>query len=127
MITRNFRLRRDPSRGWIAGVCTGIADYLGISDVVVRIAWVALTLFGAAPVSIVAYILLALFLPVQPARLAGMDDDGVILDRSAALRDVDSKLRDAERRMARLEAAVLSEEFKLRRAFSRMRSDDGTR
>ncbi|WRS30131.1 PspC domain-containing protein [Actinomycetaceae bacterium MB13-C1-2] len=45
---------------WIGGVCSGLASYLGISVVSVRIAFAALSAVG---VGIVAYLLLWLFLP----------------------------------------------------------------
>lgn len=122
MTARWTRLHRDPSRGWVAGVCTGLADHVGISDILVRAGWVAVTLFGAWQVSVLAYVVLALFLPVRSARLSSADEQSAVhLERSKALHEMDMSLRDAEQRVARLEAAVLSEEFRLGRAFSRMR------
>jgi phage shock protein PspC (stress-responsive transcriptional regulator) len=40
------RLYRRPEGRIVAGVCTGLADYLGIDVTVIRLAFAALTIFG---------------------------------------------------------------------------------
>jgi phage shock protein C len=42
------RLYRKPEGQIVAGVCTGLADYLGIDVTIVRLAFAALTIFGGA-------------------------------------------------------------------------------
>ena len=43
------RLYRDPKRGWIAGVCAGLADYFGLAPGVVRVlTLISLIAFTAA-------------------------------------------------------------------------------
>jgi phage shock protein C len=44
------RLTRDTENGQIAGVCAGVAKYLDIDVVLVRVLWIALTLAGGAGV-----------------------------------------------------------------------------
>jgi phage shock protein PspC (stress-responsive transcriptional regulator) len=56
-------LYRSPSDKLIGGVCGGIAEYLGWNPVLVRVAWVVAT-FATWGGGVLAYILLALFLPV---------------------------------------------------------------
>ncbi len=51
-------LMRDPARGKLAGVCAGIAEYLGMETWVVRLVAVSLVLF-TGPTAILAYVLLA--------------------------------------------------------------------
>jgi phage shock protein C len=56
-------LYRSPSDKLVGGVCGGIAEYLGWNPVLVRVAWVVAT-FATWGGGVLAYILLALFLPV---------------------------------------------------------------
>ena len=69
-------LRRDQSRQWFAGVCSGIARRVDVDPVLIRAAFIALTLFGGF--GIVAYLVAWLFLP---------DDGGRIMARDAINRD----------------------------------------
>ena len=45
----------------IAGVCAGVAEYLGIDTTVVRIVWALFTLAGGA--GIIAYLICLLLMP----------------------------------------------------------------
>ena len=56
-------LYRSPSDKLIGGVCGGLAEYLGWNPVFIRVAWVVAT-FATWGGGLLAYILLALFLPV---------------------------------------------------------------
>jgi phage shock protein PspC (stress-responsive transcriptional regulator) len=42
------RLYRKPEGQIVAGVCSGLADYLGIDATIIRLAFAALTIFGGA-------------------------------------------------------------------------------
>lgn len=44
------RLYRKPEGRIVAGVCTGLADYLGIDVTIIRLVFAALTIFGGAGV-----------------------------------------------------------------------------
>ncbi len=58
------RLYRSRTDRLIGGVCGGMAEYLGIDPVLVRVLWVVLALsFGAG---ILAYVLLWLVTPEEP-------------------------------------------------------------
>jgi phage shock protein C len=61
--TTRRMLYRHPSDKLVGGVCGGIGEYLGWSPVIVRVAWVVAT-FATWGGGLLAYILLALFLPV---------------------------------------------------------------
>jgi phage shock protein PspC (stress-responsive transcriptional regulator) len=55
------RLYRSRSSRWIAGVCGGIAEYLNIDPIIVRIIAIFLPGFGW-----LAYLILALIIPNEP-------------------------------------------------------------
>ena len=50
----------------IAGVCAGIGEYANIDPTLIRLAAVAL-LFVSAGTAIVAYLIMALIIPEEPA------------------------------------------------------------
>ena len=56
-----YRSRKDEH---IAGVCGGIAEYLGIDSTIVRLLFVAFALAGGP--GILVYIILALVVPEEP-------------------------------------------------------------
>ena len=66
-ITRH-RLWRATDRGMIAGVCAGIADYLGVEPIVMRLV-AMLCLFVFFPPTIVTYVILAIVLRRKPPGL----------------------------------------------------------
>ncbi len=72
------RLTRSTQDRMIAGVCAGVAEYLGIDPTIVRIGAIVLTLIGGA--GIVAYLIAWLVVPEDPA--PGRSDGG---DRSIPL------------------------------------------
>src|SRR5438093_11951582 len=68
------RLFRLPSRGRIAGVCAGLADYLDTDITLVRLVWVVLSVVpGAVIGGIVAYLAAWLVMP-ESAAPAMVDD-----------------------------------------------------
>ena len=112
---------RDPDRGWIAGVCAGIAESAGVDPMVIRLAAVISTIFFVVP-ALVAYVALAIVLPVRPSTLfASAEQEGFVrgvrsrpqtmLERTA------KQFRDLEKRLARMERAVTSNDFDLHRGF----------
>ncbi|MBQ8981535.1 MAG: PspC domain-containing protein [Eubacterium sp.] len=58
------KLYCDKKNAKISGVCAGIAKYFDIDPTIIRIIWVAVTLFGGS--GIVAYIICALVMPDEP-------------------------------------------------------------
>ena len=55
------RLTRSSSQKMIAGVCGGIAEYLGWDVTIVRLLWIVLTLAGGS--GILIYLILWLVMP----------------------------------------------------------------
>lgn len=76
-VLRGIDIRRRTDDKWIAGVCSGLADRLGVDPVIVRAGFVLLTLLGGAGVTIylIGWALLA------------NDRDQIVAQR--ALRDAD--------------------------------------
>lgn len=58
------RLYRSRSDRRVAGVCAGIADYLGVDATLVRIAWVVFAVAGGP--GVLLYIILAAIVPEEP-------------------------------------------------------------
>ncbi|TNC34370.1 PspC domain-containing protein [Mumia zhuanghuii] len=61
-MTRSKKLVRTSSDQWIAGVCGGIARYLGVDPTVVRLAFVVLTVLGLGSM-VVVYLVAWLLMP----------------------------------------------------------------
>ena len=116
-----FRLYRDTEHGIIAGVCAGIADYVGAEPIVVRLVAV-LCLFFFFPVTLVTYIVLAIVLRPKPPGLYGSGDEeqfwrGVSMAPSDTLQSLKRKFRDLEDRLGQMEGQVASGDFDLHRKF----------
>jgi phage shock protein C len=121
MIFRN-RLYLDKDRAKLAGVCAGIADFLGWDVTAVRVCWVIATLFWA-PVMIVGYVLAAWLLDPKPgstftrSRMRAYDFEPPTEPISPRYRFADAKARfdQLERRLRDLEGVVTSREFQMDR------------
>ena len=57
------KLYRSNANKMLCGVCGGIAEYLNIDPTVVRLLWV---IFGFTGFGILAYIIGAIIIPIQP-------------------------------------------------------------
>jgi phage shock protein C len=116
-----YRLWRNPDRGIIAGVCAGIADYLGIEPIVVRLIAVLGLVFFFPP-TLAAYVILAVVLrPKPPALYASRDEEafwrGVNTAPSDTFGALRRKFHDLEERLGQMESQVASGDFELHRKF----------
>jgi phage shock protein C len=116
-----YRLWRNTDRGMLAGVCAGIADYVGVEPIVVRVV-VVLGLVFFFPPTIVAYVVLAVVLrPKPPALYASRDEEafwrGVGTAPAGTLHSLKRKLADLEARLGQMESQVASGDFELHRKF----------
>jgi phage shock protein C len=115
------RLYRNPRRGWIAGVCAGLADYCGLTPCLVRcLVLISLVIFTVP--TFIAYLVAALVLEPRPEAMQGTREEeafwrSVRLEPSRTARDLARKFQDMERRLRAAEARVTSSEFKLRQQF----------
>ena len=109
-----------------AGVCAGIADYTGIDVTVVRITMVALT-FLSGPWTFLAYFLAAWMAPKKPLALYEEDPverkfwQGVRASPRRTAREVRSRFRDIDRRLADVETYVTSSNSRLAREIEQLR------
>ena len=71
-MNQNPPLRRDPKRKILLGVCAGLARYLNLDVVIVRLICILLLIFGTF-FTFIIYILLAAMMPVGPEYPAGVD------------------------------------------------------
>lgn len=60
----NRRLTRS-NKGMIAGVCEGIADYLGWDPTLVRVGYILLTVLTAVFSGVIAYLVLWVVMPKE--------------------------------------------------------------
>ncbi|CAH2600999.1 Envelope stress response membrane protein PspC [Rhodovastum atsumiense] len=116
-----FRLYRNTDTRWIAGVCAGIADYLGVGPGLVRVIAVACLALFFVPTAL-GYVVLALVLRPRPAALFRDRGEeafwrGVATDPPETVQALRRKFRDLDERIMRMETLVTSEEFELRRGF----------
>jgi phage shock protein C len=119
--THRFRLWRDRDRGIIAGVCAGIADYIGVEPIVVRLIAVAGLIFFFVPTA-GAYLVLALALAQKPPRLYASREEetfwrGVNTAPADTFGALKTKFRDLEDRLGRMESQVASGDLELHRKF----------
>ena len=73
------RWMRHPRKKVFGGVCGGLADYLSVSEGIVRLVWLALIVFSVGT-ALPLYILFWLFLPV------GTSEEGVTAQATASLK-----------------------------------------
>lgn len=62
----NKKLYRSSNK-MLAGICGGIAEYLNLDPTIVRVVYMALSVFSAAFPGLLLYILLLLIIPERPA------------------------------------------------------------
>lgn len=62
---RTRKLRRSVSDRWLAGVCGGLADYMGLDPTAVRVGFVLLSILSAAFPGILVYLIMWLLVPEQ--------------------------------------------------------------
>jgi phage shock protein C len=113
------------NKKWL-GVCAGIADYTGLDPTVVRIGLVVLT-FVAGPWTLLAYWLTAWMAPVKPIELYDQLPEeqkfwqGVRASPRRTVRDVRSRFRDIDRRLADVETYVTSSNSRLSQEIEKLR------
>jgi phage shock protein C len=119
------RFYRYPQRGWVAGVCAGIADWLDVSVKWIRvIAILALIFSGIFPLVLV-YAGLWYAMDEAPEGHAGRGRETDPYPPSppaprqgrAETADIETTFLRLERRLRDLEAGVTEPDFKLKREF----------
>ena len=60
----NKKLYRNTGNKMIAGVCSGLAEYINIDPTIIRLIWALIALSGAG---LVAYLVAAIIIPEKPS------------------------------------------------------------
>ncbi len=126
------RLQRNLDNKVLAGVCSGLADYLNLDVALVRVIAVA-SAFFALPFVLVGYVVAAIIIPPRRHPRPELSPDEEQFWRSVSRRpeatfsNLKYTLRDLEERLEDMERVVTSEEWTLRREFNRMERDDQAR
>jgi phage shock protein C len=130
MKSRNFSgLRRIPQRGWVAGVCAGIAEYFGWNVKLLRVALVASVILGAGAMIVVYLILWYVMDPVEAdyggtATAYQSDGEGGGPGaggmRRPSMAEVTARFERLDQRLRGIEECVTDGEFELRREFKKL-------
>lgn len=126
MSARRTRLYLDKQNAKFLGVCSGIADYTGVDSLWVRVGFVLLTLL-TFPWLLLAYFLTAWLADAKPRELVDLDSEearfwqGVRTSPRRTVREVHSRFRDMDRRLADIEAHVTSSGARLAREIDNLR------
>ena len=117
---------KDKQNAKWAGVCAGIADYTGVDVTVIRLAFVLGTIFTGGS-ALLAYFVISWMTPNKPGALYEKSREekkfwqGVRANPRRMARDVRSRFRDIDRRLADVEAYVTSTDYRLASEIERLR------
>ena len=117
------RLYRSRRERVIAGICGGIAERYGWEPTLLRIAAVLAFFLFAGPLIILAYVVCWMVIPKRPlnARQLSPDEDsfwrGVSDKPTVTFSNLRYKFMDLDDRLQRMEHAVVSDEWRLRKEF----------
>jgi phage shock protein C len=120
------RFYRDKRNGKIMGVCAGIADYTGFDVSLIRVAMLA-ALFMSGGSILPFYFIMGWVSPNKPMALERVDREekqfwqGVRASPTRAARDIRSRLKDIDRRIADIESYVTTENRSLAREIEQLR------
>ena len=108
----------DKQNAKISGVCAGIADYTGIDALWVRVGAVLLTMMGGFPWTLIAYAAAAWMADNKPQQLYHGPEEqkfwqGVRSNPGGSARDIRSRFRDMDRRLADIELHYTSSNKRL--------------
>jgi phage shock protein C len=116
----------DKKNGKVMGVCSGIADYTGFDVTLVRIMMVAAILMGGGAL-IPVYFIAGWIANDKPRELAIEDREdqrfwqGVRASPTRTARDIRSRMREIDRRLADIESYVTTENRTLAKEIERLR------
>ena len=121
--TRFYKNKRD---GKFMGVCAGIADYTGLDVTLVRIAVVSLIILSSLSL-LPVYIIAGFVADDKPRELRSGDPEeerfwqGVRQSPARSARDIRSRFREIDRRLADVESYVLTSNRSLEREIEQLR------
>ena len=122
------RFYRDKRHGKVMGVCAGIADYTGFDVALVRICFLAAVFMSGGSV-LPFYFIAGWVAPAKPQGLDREDSEeqqfwqGVRASPARAARDIRSRMKDIDRRLADIESYVTTENRSLAREIEALATD----
>jgi phage shock protein C len=126
------RFYRDKRHGKLFGVCAGIADYTGFDVSLVRVCFLA-AMFMSGGGILPFYFIAAMVTPTKPHAFERSDVEerqfwqGVRASPTRAARDIRSRFKDIDRRLADIESYVTTENRSLAREIDALAIDkEGT-
>jgi phage shock protein C len=120
------RFYRDKRNGKMFGVCAGIADYTGFDVSLVRVCFLASVFMSGGGV-LPFYFIAAMVTPTKPHAFEVTDREekqfwqGVRASPTRAARDIRSRFKDIDRRLADIESYVTTENRSLAREIEQLR------
>ena len=120
------RFYKDKAHGKLFGVCSGVADYTGVDVVLVRIMFV-FSVFLSGGMTFPLYFITAMIADNKPLEIRDTDPDqqrfwqGVRASPARSAREIKSRLRSIDRRVADIEHYVTTENRSLAREIDELR------
>ena len=124
------RFYRDKRHGKMFGICAGIADYTGFDVAIVRVAFLA-AMFMSGGGILPFYFIAAMVTPTKPIAFERVDSEekqfwqGVRASPGRAARDIRSRFKDIDRRLADIESYVTTENRSLAREIEALAIEQG--
>ncbi len=124
MNTPRTTLYRDKQHGKLLGVCAGIADYTGVDALWVRLAFIILVM--STGIALPAYFVAGILLDKKPAALYTDHAEqkywqGVRQSPKRTAREIRSRMKDVDRRLAEVENFYVSSNPRLTAEIERLR------
>jgi phage shock protein C len=122
------RFYRDKANGKIMGVCAGIADYTGFDVSLVRVCFLAAVFMSGGSV-LPFYFIAGWVAPSKPSEFDYSNTEerqfwqGVRASPARTARDIRSRFRDIDKRLADIESYVTTENRSLAREIEQLRQD----
>ena len=120
------RFYRDKQNGKFMGICSGIADYTGFDVTLVRICMVAAFFMSSGSI-LPFYVIAGFIAPAKPREFALSDPEDrqfwqrVRASPTQTARDIRSRFKDIDRRLADIESYVTTENRSLAREIEQLR------
>ena len=120
------RFYRDKRNGKVFGVCAGIADYTGFDVSLVRVCFLAAVFMSGGSI-LPFYFIAAMVTPTKPRQFEMGDREekkfwqGVRQSPTRTARDIRSRFKDIDRRLADIECYVTTENRSLAREIEQLR------
>ncbi len=117
---------RDKRHGKVMGVCAGLADYTGFDVNLVRVCFLAAVFMSGGGI-LPFYVIAGFVTPVKPREFEHADREerkfwqGVRASPTRTARDIRSRFKDIDRRLADIESYVTTENRSLAREIEQLR------